>query len=146
MLREATLDDMESVKILAEAYISDSGESLTISVLGFAEYYIRCFADPDRHLYVLEHEDTLVGFAVINISAYMFNEKIARYEWFYIHPCMRGTGAALKLAEFLRDLSVRQGASIIVADTIIARFAGVFRNMFKKLGFEQPGYTMVYRS
>ena len=146
MLREATIDDLEGVKTLSKSYIADSGEALTISDENFLKMYICYLCDPDSHMYVLEMDGTLTGFAVLSVRQLMFEEKIAKLEWFYVHPCLRGTGAGLKLAEFLRDLSVQNGARIIMADTMIRRFAGVFRNMFQKIGFEQPGYTMVYRS
>lgn len=146
MLREATIDDLDGIIALAQPWLAESGEDLNFSVENFTQTYLENFAHPDIHLYVLEYDGAVTGLGVISVRYLLFQEKIARLEWFYIHECMRGTGAGLKLARFLRDLSVNLGARIIIADTIFTRYARVFRNMFKKLGFEEAGYTMIYRS
>lgn len=146
MLREATLEDLEGVKALAGPWLEESGENLTFDENIFWETYAINIFDPDVHMYVLEYDNTIVGLGVMTVRNLLFQEKVAKLDWFYVHKCIRGTGAALKLAEFLRDLSIQRGAHIIIADTLFARHARVFRNMFQKLGFDQSGYTMVYRS
>ena len=146
MLREATIDDLDGIIELAKFWLEESGEDLSFSPDHFRETYIHNFTSPDIYLYVLDYDGTIVGLGVMSIRHILFQEKIARYEWFYTHRSIRGSGLPLKLAEFLRDLSLENGARIIVADTIFTRYARVFKNMFKKLGFEQAGYTMIYRS
>ena len=146
MLREAVADDLNGIRSLADEWLHESGEELSFSHENFISVVLGYVASPDFHIYVLEYENLIVGVGVISLQSLLFREKIARLEWFYIHSCIRGTGMGAALAKFLRDLSLQKGARIMIADTIFARHARVFKNMFKKLGFKEAGYTMMYRS
>ena len=146
MLREATPDDLDGVIELAKPWLEESGENLNFCHENFISTYLSYIVSADFFFYVIEYDGAIVGLGVLSLKNVFFKEKLARLEWFYIHKSMRGTGAGLKLAEFMRDLSLKNGARIIIADTIFARHARVFRNLFNKIGFEMSGYTMIYRS
>ena len=85
MLREATIDDLDAIKSLAYFWLEESGEDLSFSDQGFLEAFLHNIADPDVYLYVIEYEDIVVGLGVLSIRNLLFQEKIARLEWFYVH-------------------------------------------------------------
>lgn len=143
-IRAANRADLNEIKELTLPWFSESGYKLTPSLDAVERLFLSNLSDDEVIMLVAEHDDKIIAFGVVSIRQIVFKEPQAQIEWFFVLTEYRGTGVGILMAEALRDLSLKKGAAIIIADTHFAKHARVFANMFKKLGFKQTGYVLTW--
>ncbi|ELZ08658.1 GNAT family N-acetyltransferase [Natrialba aegyptia] len=145
-LREATIDDVETIRSIARDSLhstyTDFLDSETIDD-AIDQWYSDGFADElesdDAVILVVERDDELVGYSQSDLVGQQYGT--GRILWLHIDPDARGSGTGVRLLVRTREKLLDSGADQIECFVLADNEGG--NEFYREHGFEQAGQREV---
>lgn len=101
----------------------------------------------DEYCLIARHEGEVVGIIAFYFTNTYYKQKECDIVIFYIHPDHRGTGLSRMLVNYMDLICKKEGNVGVVYTTSASGMKGdndaLYRNLFKKFGFEILGTEMI---